>query len=198
MVILHVRVEPAEDRFLVESRCTEQTGRVVQLVSETYALRLQLRELLALHRAPPADVANVLTEAAVRAKQLLALDALAGLAERLAAELAADGVAPPPPPPAADVCASLAFAQCKLLRDKTPLPTALPPSPAARASAEVPFLSCLCVSILSCSLVLSIRRELMSQCSTSSTSMSVALASSSSSLGGGFGLRANAIARISC
>ncbi|KAG8470235.1 hypothetical protein KFE25_008656 [Diacronema lutheri] len=121
MVILHVRVDGSEERFLVEGRCTDATRGVVERVSEAYALRLQLRELLALHRAPPADVAHVLSDAAVRAKQLVALDALAQLADRLATEVAAQGSVPPPAPPAADVCAALLFAKRELPRDDTSL-----------------------------------------------------------------------------
>lgn len=116
-----MRVDESQDSFLVESRCTDPTRRVAQLVAETYAARLQLRALLSLHAQPPADIAHALSGGAVRAKQLLALDALARYAEQLGGELAAQGVDAPAPPPVADVCSALVFAKRELPRDETPL-----------------------------------------------------------------------------
>mmetsp|Transcript_3154 Transcript_3154/g.7769 ORF Transcript_3154/g.7769 Transcript_3154/m.7769 type:complete len:292 (-) Transcript_3154:333-1208(-) len=126
MVILHVTVNAGDaggvgDQFLVESRCTEQTGRVLLQVAELYALRLHLRELLALHAQPPADVLQLLSDAGVRTKQLLVRDALVGHVERLRAEVLAQGGTPPEPPPADDVCAGLTFAKRQLPADATPL-----------------------------------------------------------------------------
>lgn len=121
MVILHVRVDESEDSFLVESRCTEPSRRVAQLVAETYAARLQLRAQLALHAQPPVDIVYALSSGAVRAKQLFALHTLARFVERLSGELVAQGVDVPPPPPVTGVCSALFFAKRELPRDDVPL-----------------------------------------------------------------------------
>lgn len=127
MVILRVCVADPDgdgdcgDVFLAECRCADPTSRVLQLVAELYSVRLRLRAMLALHADPPAEVAHALSAAAVRAKQLLALEGLARHADRLALELAAQGVDAPPAPPPDGVCSALLFARRELPRDETPL-----------------------------------------------------------------------------
>jgi hypothetical protein len=122
MVILHVRVDDVgHDEFLVQTRCAEQTGLVVAAVAELYALRVQLREMLAMHDAPPADSVQLLSEAAVRQKRLIDAHTLAQHTQRLGADLAQQGAAAPSAPPAREACAALVFAKKELPRDETPL-----------------------------------------------------------------------------
>jgi hypothetical protein len=122
MVILHVRVDDlGHDEFLMQSRCTEQTGLVVAAIAELYVLRVQLREMLAMHSAPPSDSVQLLSEAAVRQKRLVDVHTLLQHAQRLGIDLAQQGTTAPLAPSANEACAALVFAKKELPRDETPL-----------------------------------------------------------------------------
>lgn len=122
MVILHVCVDDVgHDEFLVQSRCTEQTSVVVAAVAELYVLRVQLREMIAMHSAPPPDSVQLLSEAAVRQKRLIDAPTLLQHVQQLGTELAQQGATAPTAPSATEACAALVFAKKELPRDETPL-----------------------------------------------------------------------------
>jgi hypothetical protein len=150
MVILHVRVDDlAADQFLLETRTTEQTRAVFGLVAQLHALRASLREMLALLADPPPESLQLFSVGAVRRKELVDADTLSRHAERLATELARQGLEVPLPTAPADACASLAFGKRPLPCDETLLSAlcgsneksklTLTLVPSARVSARAPL-----------------------------------------------------------